>query len=152
MPAIEASSLRSAGDSLAQNAIAIGGEGYVPVDAWRERSKPRRYSARHGDDLRAQAAAVEPPVNVHWAAMPHANEVGRFLQPGDQLGIYGIVECLSEGGMGEVYKAHDEMLSRSHPGLMPGSRQRNVQGGHVAGMSSGFTLHCIAEGARDVHS
>ena len=34
------------------------------------------------------------------------------LSPGDKLGPYEVVEQIGEGGMGEVYRAHDTRLNR----------------------------------------
>ena len=34
------------------------------------------------------------------------------LSPGDKLGPYEVLELIGKGGMGEVYRAHDDRLRR----------------------------------------
>ncbi len=34
------------------------------------------------------------------------------LQPGDQIGSYRVTALIGEGGMGQVYRAHDTQLNR----------------------------------------
>ena len=36
-----------------------------------------------------------------------------LLSPGERLGPYEVLSLIGEGGMGEVYKAHDTRLNRS---------------------------------------
>ena len=37
---------------------------------------------------------------------------GRALRPGDELAGYRVDACVGRGGMGEVFRAHDERLGR----------------------------------------
>ena len=55
------------------------------------------------------------------------------LSPGDKLGPYEILDAIGKGGMGEVYRAHDERLRRdvaikvSNLSSLSGSRAKRAR-------------------------